>query len=97
MSSGLIIVRWNAFTAAISKSKNRDANNYPQAWQQRYLAVDPAVTSATSSLKPLFWSDELFATCRWAQPTYDVKGIAGLLTLARSSEPVSALELRQIC
>jgi LuxR family transcriptional regulator len=31
----------------------------------------------------------------WAQPTYDVKGTAGLLTLARSSEPVSAPELRQ--
>jgi hypothetical protein len=43
--------------------------NYPQAWQQRYaepnyLAVDPAVTSAKSSLKPMVWSDELFASFR---------------------------------
>jgi LuxR family transcriptional regulator len=105
---------WNAFIAAIFKSKNRDANNYPQAWQRayaepNYLAIDPTVTSATSSLKPMVWSDELFASCRllwedarahdlnvgWAQPSHDVKGVAGLLTLARSSEPVSAPELRQ--
>jgi LuxR family transcriptional regulator len=89
-------------------------NNYPQAWQQRYaeqnyLAVDPTVTNAASSLKPMVWSDELFASCRplwedarahdlsvgWAQPSHDVKGAVGLLTLARSREPLSAPELRQ--
>lgn len=89
-------------------------NSYPTAWQQRYaqenyLKVDPSVHHAMTSLKPLVWSDELFAGARplwedarshnlqvgWAQASVDVKGVIGMLTLARSHDPISDSELRQ--
>ncbi|HEV7817431.1 MAG TPA: autoinducer binding domain-containing protein [Janthinobacterium sp.] len=97
-----------------SNPKTVMLNNYPLAWQERYakenyLAVDPTVAHALTSLKPLLWSDELFAPCRplwedarahrlqvgWAQASHDVRGVAGLLTLARSHDVISAAELRQ--
>ncbi|RQS09870.1 LuxR family transcriptional regulator [Burkholderia sp. Bp9002] len=41
--------------------------NYPESWQHRYrerqyLAIDPVVRHATSSLAPLTWGDQLFVT-----------------------------------
>lgn len=87
-------------------------NTYPQAWQERYASehyvkVDPSVQHAMTSLKPLVWSDELFAGARplwedarshnlqvgWAQASVDVKGVLGMLTLARSHDPISDSEL----
>lgn len=41
-------------------------NNYPRAWQERYLrrayhSIDPTVAHARTTVEPLAWSRELFA------------------------------------
>lgn len=73
----------------------------------RYLAADPTVAHALVSTRPVLWSDEVFANAAdlwedarghglrigWAQPVHDLKGSASLLTLARSHEAVSPLEM----
>lgn len=43
------------------------ANNFPRAWQRRYLrrgyhAIDPTVEYAKTGVEPMAWSRELFAT-----------------------------------
>jgi LuxR family transcriptional regulator len=72
----------------------------------RYLGVDPTVAHAVVSTRPMLWSDEVFDNAAdlwedarghglrigWAQPVHDIKGTAGLLTLARSHEAMSSLE-----
>jgi LuxR family transcriptional regulator, quorum-sensing system regulator SolR len=72
-----------------------------------YLAVDPTVAHALASNKPMLWSDEVFVNARelwndardhdlrvgWAQPVHDLKGVASLLTLARSREAISPMEM----
>ncbi|WP_024298126.1 autoinducer binding domain-containing protein [Methylomicrobium lacus] len=72
-----------------------------------YLAVDPTVHHAMRSLMPVIWTDELFSPAGelweearshglrygWAQAIHDFHGTAGMLTLARSDEPISATEL----
>lgn len=77
--------------------------------RENYVKIDPTVAHAMTSLKPLVWSDELFDSCRplwedarahnlqvgWAQASHDVKGVVGMLTLARSHDPISESELRQ--
>lgn len=87
-------------------------SNYPQAWQtrytkQQYLASDPTVRHAQTSLDPLIWSDTTFATTPvlwdeaqsiglrigWVQGIHGV-GNKGMLTLARAHEPLSPAELR---
>lgn len=86
-------------------------NNYMPAWRERYetaryLSVDPTVTHALVSTKPVLWSDEVFARAvdlwedagghglriGWGQPVHDIKGTASLLTLARSHDAISSLE-----
>jgi len=71
-----------------------------------YVSVDPTVAHALASTRPLLWSDDVFAGAPalwedarghglhtgWAQPVHDIKGVASLLTLARSHEAVSARE-----
>ena len=73
----------------------------------RYLSVDPTVAHAVVSTKPVLWSDEVFANAAnlwedarghglqigWAQPVHDIKGTASLLTLARSHDAMSSLEV----
>ncbi len=73
-----------------------------------YLRVDPTVAHASRSSKPVIWSDSVFASAPalwddarahklhvgWAQPTHDIKGVAGLFTLARERGPISVKELR---
>jgi LuxR family transcriptional regulator len=75
--------------------------------EKNYLAFDPTVQHGTRSLLPVIWSDDLFAPTRelwedacsfglrfgWAQSSRDVNGVAGMLTLARSDEPLSDREL----
>ena len=72
-----------------------------------YLEVDPTVAHALASTSPVLWSDEVFVNASalwedvrghdlrvgWAQPVHDLKGVASLLTLARSHEAVSPLEV----
>lgn len=76
---------------------------------EHYLQTDPTVAHGMVSTRPLLWSSELFASSRplwedahahglqvgWAQPTHDLKGVASLLTLARSGEPLTRSELQQ--
>ncbi len=73
----------------------------------QYVRIDPTVAHARVSTDALLWSDELFANSGalwedvrdhglrigWAQPVHDIRGIASLLTLARSHEAVSPLEM----
>ncbi|HEV7814622.1 MAG TPA: LuxR family transcriptional regulator [Janthinobacterium sp.] len=73
----------------------------------QYLNVDPTVAHALVSTEALLWSDEVFVNTAelwedardydlrigWAQPAHDIRGIASLLTLARSHEPVSPIEM----
>lgn len=74
----------------------------------QYVTVDPTVAHALVSTEPLLWSDEVFVDSAalwndardcglrvgWVQPTHDIRGIASMLTLARSHESVSPLEIR---
>jgi LuxR family transcriptional regulator len=71
-----------------------------------YLHIDPTVAHCRQSETPLVWSDEVFEQAPdfweeaqsyglrfgWAQSCLDANG-AGMLTLARSTEPLSADEL----
>jgi LuxR family quorum-sensing system transcriptional regulator SolR len=76
--------------------------------EKNYLAVDPTVCHGLRSLLPIIWSDDLFATTGdlwddassfglrfgWAQSSRDANGVTGMLTLARSCEPLSEAELQ---
>ena len=87
-------------------------NSYPTAWQtqyqaKNYLAIDPTVQHAMSSLLPILWTDELFSPVSelweearsfglrygWAQSIHNFNGTGGMLTLARSNEPITKTEL----
>lgn len=72
-----------------------------------YLAVDPTVAHGRQSQTPLVWSHAVFESTPhlwdesqaaglrfgWAQSSLDAVGVGGMLSLARSNEPLSALEL----
>ncbi len=74
---------------------------------ENYLAVDPTVAHGMKSVMPLVWSDRVFSSCRqfwedarshgltygWAQSCFNAKGVGGLLTLARSDDPLTEKEL----
>jgi LuxR family quorum-sensing system transcriptional regulator SolR len=73
---------------------------------EHYLRIDPTVAQGLTSTRPMLWSEALFASSRplwedarahglqigWAQPTHDLKGVASLLTFARSGEPIARSE-----
>lgn len=74
--------------------------------QADYLRVDPTVTQAYQSESPMLWSDRLFVSSPglwedaqdhglavgWAKSNWGSGGV-GLLTFARSYEPLSRAEL----
>lgn len=76
--------------------------------EKNYLESDPTVQHGMRSLLPVVWSDALFVPARelwddarsaglevgWAQSCRNVCGAGGMLTLARSHEPLSEAELR---
>ena len=76
--------------------------------EQGYLMHDPTVRHGAASLLPVVWSETLFAQARplweearghglqvgWAQASRTPDGCIGMLTLARSHEPLSDAELR---
>lgn len=81
---------------------------WQQNYQEKgYLAADPTVQHGMRSLLPVLWSDDLFVNARdlwedarsfglnygWAQSSRDANGVGGMLTLARSGEQFSDLEL----
>jgi LuxR family transcriptional regulator len=75
--------------------------------QAGYLRTDPTVLHARRSRTPLVWNDSVFAGTAalweeaqsvglrvgWAQSSLDGVGVGGMLTLARSYEPLTANEL----
>ena len=75
--------------------------------EAEYLQQDPTVKHGLCDLNPLLWSDALFAgspklwdeakSCGlrvgWAQSSLDSRAMRGMLTLARSSETLTASEL----
>ncbi|HEV3106713.1 MAG TPA: autoinducer binding domain-containing protein [Trinickia sp.] len=77
--------------------------------EARYVDIDPTVRHARRSQAPVVWSDALFAGVPefwseaqahglrfgWAQSAFDNCGVGGMLTLARSSEPLDAAELAE--
>lgn len=77
--------------------------------QAGYLESDPTVQHCRRSQAPLIWSDsvfertpELWEDARsfglkvgWAQSSLDAYGGGGMLTLCRSGEPISDLELQE--
>ena len=88
---------------------NNYPSGWQEQYQEKnYLAVDPTVLHGMRSLLPVLWSDTLFAPAQdlweearsyglqigWVQACRDVNGVGGLLTLARSREPISAAELQ---
>ena len=76
--------------------------------EKGYVAVDPTVRHGTRSLQPVVWSDAFFASNRdlweearsfglcfgWAQSSRDVNSTMGMLSVSRSGEPISEIELR---
>jgi len=76
--------------------------------RQEYVRIDPTVRHGLRSLLPLVWTDDIFTDARdfwedargqglrygWAQPCRDPSGVAGMLTVARSHDPLSDAELK---
>lgn len=74
---------------------------------QSYLELDPTVKRGGRSCDPIVWDDELFADQAefwdeardaglrfgWSQSFFDANGSSGLLTVARTHEPVEESEL----
>ncbi len=72
-----------------------------------YVNSDPSVQYCRKVSSPLIWSDRVFLAAPelwdearsfglrygWAQSSFDGNGMGGMLTLARSSEPLSGAEL----
>jgi LuxR family transcriptional regulator len=77
--------------------------------EENYLAIDPTVSHGSQSVMPLVWTDDVFRNTRdfwedarayslrygWAQSCINMQGTRGMLTLARSAEPLSPKELRK--
>ncbi|WP_423391440.1 autoinducer binding domain-containing protein [Burkholderia sp. LMG 21824] len=75
--------------------------------EKGYIAIDPTIKACRQSGRPVIWSDELFQSAPamweeaqahdlrvgWAQVVMDKSGTGGMLTLARSREPLTAAEL----
>lgn len=76
--------------------------------EKNYLAVDPTVQQGMRSLLPTTWSDSTSASSPefwedaysfglrfgWAQASSSADGTRGMLTLARSDDPLSEAELK---
>lgn len=74
---------------------------------QNYLQIDPTVQHGMSSVLPMVWADKVSPSSQefwddarahglkvgWAQSTFDARGVAGMLTLARSDDDLTAAEI----
>jgi DNA-binding CsgD family transcriptional regulator len=75
--------------------------------QAGYLQIDPTVAHGRRSQTPIIWADAMFEGTEslwdaarahglrvgWAQSSLDGLGAGGMLTLSRSSQPLTAQEL----
>ncbi|MFE8071754.1 autoinducer binding domain-containing protein [Marinobacteraceae bacterium S3BR75-40.1] len=74
---------------------------------RNYLAIDPTIHHCLFSNRPIVWQESVFAPARelweearanglrygWAQSSRDAQGMAGMLTLARADDKLTASEL----
>ena len=86
---------------------NYPARWHARYLERGYVGVDPTVRHGARSLSPIVWSDDVFASAPelweearsfglrfgWAQSSRDANGTAGMLSLSRSAEPLSDVEL----
>lgn len=77
--------------------------------EKKYLATDPTIKHALHYQSSLVWSDHAFAGAPklwhdmrahglqvgWAQPARDARNIVGLLTVARSENPLTPGEIKE--
>lgn len=90
---------------------NNYSQKWQQCYNARdYLRIDPTVQHALKSTLPVVWSNKLFEPAQemweearshglrvgWAQASRDPNGAVGLLTLARSADPLTIDELDAI-
>jgi LuxR family quorum-sensing system transcriptional regulator SolR len=75
--------------------------------ERKYLDIDPTVQLGRLSQQPIIWSDEVFAKTPelwddardaglrvgWAKSTLEGHSVGGMLTLARTGEPLTDKEL----
>lgn len=73
-----------------------------------YLQIDPTIAHGVRSAAPVIWSDQVFRRTPqmwdearsfglcigWAQSVFEPDARIGMLSLARSSEPLTAAEMR---
>jgi LuxR family quorum-sensing system transcriptional regulator SolR len=76
--------------------------------EREYLNIDPTIQLGLKTSMTMVWSDKLFQGCPqllreaqsfglrygWCRSSFDSNSVGSLLTLARASEPISELELR---
>ena len=87
------------------------SQRYQQIYEtENYLEVDPTVLHAMTSTSPFVWHEKMFASARplweesiaaglshgWAQSSRIRSGVAGMLSLSRSDEPLTKSELGHI-
>jgi LuxR family quorum-sensing system transcriptional regulator SolR len=89
---------------------NNYPQKWQQCYNARgYLQIDPTVQHALKSTLPVVWSNKLFEPAQemwkearnhglrvgWTQASRDPNGAVGLLTLARSTDPLTRGELSE--
>ncbi|MBS4718222.1 autoinducer binding domain-containing protein [Aeromonas dhakensis] len=87
---------------------NNYSNAWQQRYQSRnYLSFDPSIQACITGKGPIVWSHDLFKAAPeiweeaqvhglrvgWAQGIMDRSGYVGMLTLARSTDPLLPAEL----
>jgi DNA-binding CsgD family transcriptional regulator len=99
---------FNSFAHPKTLMVNNYAPAWQQRYrEQDYLSIDPTVAHGVRSRAPLIWRQDVFKDvpqlwteareagllAGWAQSSFDATGSVGMLTLARSHEPLSAAEV----
>lgn len=87
---------------------NNYSAEWQERYQDKgYLHIDPTVLHGRQSQMPIIWSEKVFSNTRelwddsqimgltvgWAQSSLDAVGVGGMLTLARSHEALSSVEI----
>lgn len=99
------------FTRPRVEMFNNYSNNWRRRYgEMNYVMIDPSVALASRSNRPALWSADLaeqqpqfWDEARdaglhhgWFQSVTETSGVVGMLTVARSSEPVTAAELKAL-
>ncbi|WP_413764982.1 autoinducer binding domain-containing protein [Variovorax sp. Varisp41] len=99
---------FDSFTRPKTRMINNYSAAWQQRYQEAgYLAIDPSVAHGLRSHAPLIWSAQLFRSTPqfwdearesglrygWAKSFFDPDGSVGMLTVARSHEKLTSIEL----